>query len=433
VTDDRVVPHSLEAEKALLGSVLLKDAVWPEVASDVIARHFFRAAHQVIYEAMGQCKERGLAIELVTLKHVLGSRLEGVGGSAYIASLIDGMPIAMNVKHYATIVREKALLRDTIDAGNALVAAAYGSDDEPAQVLEDGVRSLLSLAVKSATGPVPVGTAVREYVTALDTDATASVLPTGHHDLDELLAGGVRKGELTIVAARPSVGKTSFALGIGKAAAHAGGPGVVFSMEMRRQALAGRMLAWESRVDLHRASAHALSGDDYARMTDAWAKMDTLPLLIEDSVTTLTQATAWCQRLQQRPEGLACAVFDYIQLMSAPENRQDRSRNESVGSLSRGLKRLAQDLNIAVVACSQLSRAPEGRQDKRPHLSDLRESGALEQDADVAILLFREEMYKKTDDNAGIAEAIIAKQRNGPTGVTRLAFLSQFAQFCDLA
>jgi replicative DNA helicase len=427
VSDDRVVPHDLDAERALLGSVLLRDAVWAEVASEIEPRHFFRDAHRVVYEAMRRCKERDRAIGLVTVKDALGTQLEPVGGPAYLASLVDGMPLSINVRHYAAIVREKALLRDVIDAGNRLVAAAYGSDDDPAQVLEEGVRELLALAAPRQAGPVPLGQAVRSYVDALDT-AGAAAIPTGYTDLDDLLGGGVRRKELTIVAARPSVGKTSFALGAARHAAGAGYPGVVFSLEMSKEACAGRLLSAEARVALHRSGA-AMSTHDGQRMAEAWAKLDALPLLVEDAATTLTQIDAWCHRLAARPEGLAWAVVDFVQHRSM----RGRERHDQIAAAARGLKRTAVSLDLAVLACSQLNRAPEGRQDKRPHMSDLKESGALEEAADVGVLLFREEMHKATDENRGVAEAIVAKQRNGPTGVVRLFFRREFSQFCDLA
>jgi replicative DNA helicase len=426
--DTRVIPHSLEAERALLGSILLSDKAWSEVASEVEARHFFRHAHQRIFEAMQRCKDRGLTIELVTLRDTLGKELEDVGGASYISSLIDGMPLAMNVRHYATILREKTLLRDLIDAGNKLVAEAYGSEEIAAAVLEDGVRSLLALSQPAMTGPVSVGQAVREYVSDLDI-SDANLLPTGYRDLDYQLGGGLKPKELTIIAARPSVGKSSFVFGLSKYAAFAGSPGIIFSLEMSKEASAARMLSAEARVNLSRRSSE-LSNADHQRMAEAWERLDTLPLLIEDSARTITQITAWCHRLQQRAEGLKFAVIDYVQLMGGGNSDK---RHQEVAVIAKGLKQMAVDLGLVVIACSQLNRAPESRQDKRPHLSELKESGALEEVADIAVLLYREEMHNSTEENAGIAEAIIAKQRNGPTGVTRLAFLRQFAQFADLA
>ncbi len=425
--DERVVPHSLDAEKALLGSVLLRDAVWADVSAEVEAQHFFRAAHQEIYEAMRRCKERGLGIGLVTLKDALGSRLDGVGGPAYIASLIDGRPLSTNVKHYAQVVREKALLRDVIDAGTNLVAAAYGSDEPPEVVLEEGVRSLLALSAPRSSGPVPVDAAVQAYVQAMDTDV-AQALPTGFADLDELLAGGLRRKELAIVAARPSVGKSSFALGVARTTAAAGLAVAYFSLgDMSKEALAGRLLAWESRVALRRRQG--LDERDGARVADAIGRFAALPLVIEDSASTLTQLHAWGHRLSMRTEGLALLVVDFVQQISMKADK----RHDQIGAAARGLKRLAIELDAAVLACSQLNRAPEGRQDKRPHMSDLKESGALEEAADVAVLLFREEMHRKTEDNHGIAEAILAKQRNGQTGVVRMVWREELAQFCDLA
>ena len=431
---ERPLPHSLDAERAVLGAVLAYAERWPDAAAVLTGDEFYRAAHQTVWDAMRQLKTDAVTIDFLTVKELLARKgtLDGVGGPAYLAALTDAVPRSANVAHYAGVVKEQARLRALIAAGQQIVADAEASGMPADAVLEAGTRALLRLAVPTETDATPIGQAVANYLTTLDTDAASLVTPTGYADVDDLLAGGFRHGDLTIVAARPSVGKTAFALWSAITAAQKGKPSVFFSLEMSRDALVARAVSGMARVSGYRIAKRTLSPTDYEKILAAVTAFEAMPLLVHDAAQTLTQIAAWVERLQQRPEGLACVVVDYLQLL-LPEGRRTQGRHEDVAAISRGLKRLARESNVALVALSQLSRAPEARTDKRPHLSDLRESGALEQDADVAILLFREEMHKPTDENSGVAEAIVAKHRNGPTGVTRLAFLKDLMKFENLA
>lgn len=416
----------------MLGAVLLDDSAWPSVVERLVPGDFYRRAHALIFEAMARLIAAGSTpADFVLLKNELAKAndLDEVGGPAYLASLTDGLPHAVNAAHYADVIKEQATLRKTIFACQQLTADAYEASRSSSDLVEAGVRTLLSLAIDDRRTSVTAAQAVGDYIASLDDRDRHVGMKVGFTDFDALTLG-VHRGELTIVAARPSVGKTSFALGAALGLARAGQPAAFFSLEMTPRRLAARLVAWGSRYSSAHIEAGELPPDAGARISHAWTALNGVPLRIEEVAPTLTQIAARCQKLQQVGT-LSCVIVDYLQLLSP--DRRGRSREEDVAMISRGLKQLAKDRGVAVIACSQLSRASEDRKDKRPLLSDLRESGALEQDADTVVLLFRQAMHSQKDEDAGVAEVIVAKQRNGPTGVVRMAFLDHLAQFTNLA
>lgn len=372
MTGPRVSPHDIDIEKSLLGAVLLHDSAWADVAMSVAVDDWFRDAHRRIFEGMRRLKDRGVAVDFELLRHELQAAgdLDAVGGPVYLASLVDGMPRAANIEHYAAVVRDKARLRAFIKLIGELETEAYAHDATSADLVEAAMRGLMLLADDRRSAATPIGAAIRAFIEAMD-EPSQQPLPTGFRDVDELLGGGLRRKELGIVAARPSTGKTSWSLGAGRHCAQHAGPVAMFSLEMHAQALAARLIGWDAKVAGTKLRTKAISPDEYLRIAESIEALGDVPLVIHDAAANLTQIGAWCQRLRQRPEGLALVIVDYLQLL-LPE-RARASREAEVSAISRGLKRLASDQDVAVLAVSQLSRAPETRKDKRPHLSDLRE------------------------------------------------------------
>src|SRR5688500_3590796 len=383
---------------------------------------------------MAALAERSQPIDLVTLKDELikASALEGVGGAAYLASLLDGVPRITNVEHWSRIIKEKAVLRNLIHASTRIVQECYEAEDDPALLLDRAEKAIFDIAEhRIRQGFVGIREIVKESFRTIDQLSQSKELvtgiPTGFVDLDEKTSG-LQKGDLIIVAARPAMGKTSLCLNIAQYASIKTGETVgIFSLEMAKEQLVLRMLCSDARVDSHRLRTGNLQEKDWARLAKAYADLSASHIFIDDSSTlTPLEMRAKCRRLKAE-HGLGMVVVDYLQLMSGSgrvENRQ-----QEIAAISRSLKGLAKELSIPVVALSQLSRAPEARTEKRPQLSDLRESGALEQDADVVMFIYREEEYKPTEENRGVAEIIIGKQRNGPTGMLKLAFIKEYTRF----
>ncbi len=411
--------------------MLVSTQAWARVASHVTAEDFFRVAHGMIFRAMQALISRGAAIDFVTLRDQLqrDGVLDDAGGPAYLAQLADGVPRSTNIEHYAEIVQEKARLRRLLVIGEDLARRAGDGAMPAAQVADAAIRRLSSAIGVERSGMVDATKAVRDYYSALQAGTLGEPLPTGYLDLDELM-GGFRPEDLVVVAARPSVGKTSFALGFARAMARKNVMVPFFTLEMGIPAIAERLLSWEAGVPVMTAVRGTATLEQYSSLSEAAFGYDVPQLKLQPLASTLTEIDAWCRRLQG-DSPIGCVVIDYLQLLS-PDARAS-SQEAEVAAISRGLKRLGRDLKVPVVALSQLSRAPEARQDKRPHLSDLRGSGALEQDADIVLILFRPELHARTPENDGIAEVIVAKHRNGPTGVVRLAFNKTLAQFTNLA
>lgn len=434
MSSDRAFPHSLEAEKVALGAVLVRSEAWAVLASVVSAEDFYRSAHQQVFRSMSRLAAKGTPVDLVTLKNDLAAagELDSVGGPSYLAGLTEGVPTSLNVAHYAGIVREKAELRKLVSAGRWLVETAMDAGEQPAaSIADEAAMRLMESTGKASGGLVTDADAITRYVEQLIQGSLGDPVMSGYYDVDRLL-GGFKPCDLVIVAARPSVGKSSWALGVAEAAAAAGKVSLFFTLEMTAQGMASRQLSWRTGTPALRLERGEATDEEYRQVVEIAARPGhAVPVLYQETARTITEVSAWARRAQQLRGGIGLVVVDYLQLLVA--DRPSSSRQEDVAAISRGLKRLAKDLKVPVLALSQLSRSPEDRRDKRPQLSDLRDSGALEQDADMAILLFREEMHKPKPENEGQAEVIVAKNRNGATGVVHMRFDKSMARFQSLA
>ena len=438
-TLDRTLPHNAEAERTVLGAVLVDSYAFNSAAEVLNRDDFYQEGHRRIFDAMAGLAERSVPIDTVTLKDELtkSSALEAVGGAVYLAGLVEGLPRLTNVEEWSRIIREKAILRRLIHASNQIAQSCYEAERAPDEILDGAEKAIFEIAEKRMhKGFVRIGEVVKESFRTIDqlsqSKDVVTGVPTGFVDLDNKTSG-LQKSDLIIVAARPAMGKTSLCLNIAQNASHRTGESVgIFSLEMAKEQLVLRLLCADARVDAHRLRTGNLEEKDWARLAKAYADLSTARIFIDDSATlTPLEIRAKCRRLKAE-HGLGMVIVDYLQLVSGAgrvENRQ-----QEIASISRSLKGLAKELEVPVMALSQLSRAPESRSasDRRPQLSDLRESGAIEQDADVVMFIYREEEYKPTDDNKGIAEIIIGKQRNGPTGTVRLAFLKEYTRFENL-
>jgi len=440
-TAERTLPHNLEAERSVLGAILVHNDAFNTAAQVIDGRDFYRDAHRRIFDRMVALSERGEAIDFITLKEELsrGGDLDEVGGPAYVASLVDGVPRATNVEYYARIVKEKATLRNLIYAANKILTNAYEADQESDLILDEAESSIFAVADdRLKAGFVPMRDLVNESFPKIEQlfehKRLVTGVPTGFVDLDEMTRG-LQAGDLVIIAARPSMGKTSLVLNIAQHVAVQGGEHTVgfFSLEMSKESLFIRLLTSEAQIDSHRLMSGHIADRDYSRISHALEQLSSMRLFIDDTANIgVLEMRAKSRRLQAE-HGLSLIVVDYIQLMGARGRYENRTLE--LASISRSLKGLAKELNVPIVVLSQLSRAPESRSDHRPQLSDLRESGALEQDADVVILIYRDDAYNRDPNNpdAGTAELIVAKQRNGPTGLVRLAFLREQTRFANLA
>ncbi|MBM3778495.1 MAG: replicative DNA helicase [Acidimicrobiia bacterium] len=437
---ERTLPHNLDAERSVLGAILVDNQAFNLAAQILDSTDFFRDAHRRVFDSMVALSERRDAIDFVTLKEELrrAGALDDIGGPSYITSLADGVPRATNVEYYARIVKEKATLRGLIYAANTILTNAYEADQEPDLILDEAESAILAVAGDRLRGGfVPMHTLVADSYPKIEALFEQKRLitgtPTGFVDLDEMTRG-FQKGDLIIVAGRPSMGKTSLVLNAAQhVAAQPDRPVGFFSLEMSKESLFLRLLASEAQIDSHRLLSGAIGQRDYPRISHALETLSAMRLFIDDSAGIgALEMRAKARRLQAE-HGLSLIVVDYIQLMTGRGRFENRTLE--LASISRSLKGLAKELDVPVVVLSQLSRAPESRADHRPQLSDLRESGALEQDADLVILIFREDAYNRDPDaeHAGIAELIVAKQRNGPTGTVKLAFLKEQTRFANLA
>ena len=435
---ERVPPQSLEAEVSVLGSMLLDREAMGRAFELLDGPTFYRRGHRLIYEAMQALYERNEAVDLVTVSEELrkNNSLDDAGGSAYLASLVDSVPSAANVEAYAKIAKEKSLLRELIRTGNQIVAESYENPAEVDTFLDH---------VEQMVFQISEGKQQRDYVSVKDiihdSLETAEELSqrkqrvtgvaTGFYEFDTMTSG-LQPSELVIIAGRPSMGKSSLATNILlHVALELKLPVVVFSIEMSKDQLVQRMLCSAARVDAHKLRTGYLSESAFPRLATAAGRLAEASIFIDDtpSISTL-ELRSKARRLRAR-EGIELVVIDYLQMMQS--SKRSDSRQQEISEISRSLKALARELEVPVVALSQLSRAVESRQDHRPQLSDLRESGAIEQDADLVALMLREEYYEATTENRGLAQIEIAKQRNGPVGTFQLAFLQQYTLFENLS
>ena len=438
----RVPPHSVEAEQAVLGGVLIDNGAWDRVADILIGAHFYRSDHRAVFDAVASLCEDGQPCDAVTVAERLdrGGQLESSGGLAYLAELTENTPSAANIVAYAEIVRERAVLRDLIQTSTEIADAAFRPQGRGVpDLLNDAERRILEIAERGGAGRresvamKDVLSSVMERIDELSRrDNPIPGVSTGFTDLDRETAG-LQHGDLVIVAGRPSMGKTAFAMNIVEAAAiGADLPVVVFSMEMPAEQLTMRMLSSLGRIDQQRVRTGALRDDDWPRLTSGSEMLNrTSIFIVDESALTPTELHARCRRLKREHGSIGLVVIDYLQLMHVPGTRENRATE--ISEISRSLKALAKELMVPVVACSQLNRRLEERQNKRPVMSDLRESGAIEQDADLILFIYRDEVYNEESKDKGKAEIIIGKQRNGPIGKIDLTFLGRYARFEDHA
>lgn len=432
---ERVTPHNLEAEKGVLGAVLVDARLMLEVESLPPAA-FFRDAHQRIWSKMLALSQRREPIDLVTVKDELArsGELDQVGGPAYIACLVDGVPRASNVVGYADVVRRYADLRRVIATGSHLLDRAHDDGAEPGQLVDEAERMLLDLHEDRATradGLVAASDLVSESYAYLERmmerKGGLAGLSTGWTDLDNQTRGW-QDSNLILIAGRPSMGKTAIGLQTAFTSAKAGKRVGLFSLEMSRQELLVRLITQEGQIDGHRLQSGYASPTDYARMSAAMGEIHASSLFIDDTPALSVLELRRRARRQHRKHGLDLLVIDYLQLMRG--DRRSENRQQEVSGISQGLKALAKELRIPVIALCQLSRGPESRSEGKPMLSDLRESGSLEQDSDVVILMYRPEVYRPDDPAVrGVAECIVAKSRNGPIGTVPLAWRAEYTRF----
>ncbi|MBY5162402.1 replicative DNA helicase [Salsipaludibacter albus] len=435
---DRIPPHSLDAEVSVLGAALLSRSAAIEVSEVLEAEDFYRTAHGTVFAAIVELMSRGEAVDPVTLlDHLAGtSRLDEVGGANAIHDLVSSTPTAANAGHYARIVRDKAMLRRLIDAGTDIVRLGFEPTDDPVASVSEAESIMFRVADDGTRGEAtPLKDLLNESFQAIEELAErgdeVTGLPTGFTDLDRLTAG-FQPQNLIILAARPAMGKSSLALSIAHYVTSAlRKPAAIFSLEMSKQEIVTRLLSSEGMIDSQKLKTGRLDDNDWRRLGDALGALSEAPLYIDDTPSiNMMEILAKCRRLKQR-EGLELVIVDYLQLMQS--HRRVDNRQQEVAEISRGLKMMAKELDVPVIALSQLNRSPEARTDKRPMLADLRESGSVEQDADIVGFIYRDEVYNEDSEHKGIAELIIAKHRNGDTRTVRMAFLGHVTKFANLA
>jgi replicative DNA helicase len=434
----RLPPQSLEAEVSVLGGILLENEALNRVLEVIQEGDFYRESHRKIFAAILQLYERNEPADLITLSEVLKKReeFEAVGGIEYLNSLVNSVPTAANITYYAKIVKEKSILRKLINRATEIISQGYGDSGDVDEFLDRAERSIFEISedrIRPSFYPIKdiIKSSFKTIEKLYEKRQLITGVPTGFAKLDELTSG-LQPAELIIVAGRPSMGKTAFALNIAQhAAIEAQVPAAVFSLEMAKEQLALRMLCSEAKVDAHRLRGGFLSESDWPKLTRAAGNLSEAPIFIDDTPgLTALEMRAKSRRLKKE-HNLGLVIVDYLQLMRGRPDSD--TREQEISDISRSLKSLAKELNVPVIALSQLNRRVEERGDRRPQLSDLRESGAIEQDADVIIFLYRDEVYSKSEDNKGKAEIIIGKQRNGPTDKFELAFLDKYTCFENLS
>ncbi|WP_455203764.1 replicative DNA helicase [Kaarinaea lacus] len=433
----KVAPHSIEAEQSVLGGLMLANDAWDKIADVVNEEDFYRHDHRLIFRAIAHLADHQSPYDVVTLSEWLdkNEELEKIGGIAYLGHLANNTPSAANIGAYAQIVRERSVLRQLISVGNQIAGSCYQTEGRKSEELLDNAEKLVfQIAEKGARGRrdfVSIKDLLVKAVDRIDAlfqqDNPITGLPTGYSDFDDMTSG-LQSSDLIIVAGRPSMGKTTFAMNLAEnVALKTQEPVAIFSMEMPGEQLAMRLLSSLGRIDQHRVRTGKLDDDDWPRLTSAVGLLAEAKMFIDDTpALTPNDLRARARRLA-REHGLGMIVIDYLQLMQVPGSKDNRV-NE-ISEISRSLKGLAKELNVPVIALSQLNRSLEQRPNKRPVMSDLRESGAIEQDADVIVFIYRDEVYNEDSPDKGTAEIIIGKQRNGPIGTVRLTFLGQYTRF----
>lgn len=435
-TELRMPPHAPEAEKAVLGALMIdKDAI-TKIADIIAEGDFYLAAHNVIFGSMLRLYEHNDPIDVLSISNALEERnqIDAVGGATYVASLVRGVTSASNVTYYAKIIQKKAVLRRLISAAATINELGYNESEDLEKILDDAEQTLFGISQKSLKQEfTPIKKILGEAFDRLDdlhkNKGVMRGVPTGFADLDDLLSG-LQKSDLIILAARPSVGKTSLALDIARQVGTiAKVPVGIFSLEMSADQLVDRMIAAEANLDLWRLRTGNLKDSDFTQINETMGKLSEAPIFIDDTSSANIMEMRTMARRLQAEHSLGLIIIDYLQLM---EGRGNENRVQEISEISRGLKTLAKELNIPIIALSQLSRAVESRPDQRPRLSDLRESGSIEQDADVVMFIYREDRVNPDTENKGVAEIIVAKHRNGPVGVKQLYFHEEAASYKNL-
>jgi replicative DNA helicase len=441
----RVPPHDLDAERAVIGALLISETAVAAVAEQLTPEEFYSETHRIIYAAMMRLYSRGDRIDQITLTNELNSinEFDRVGGRAYVFQLVESVPTASNAARYAEIVRGKALLRSVIDVGSRITEDAFREPEDVTEALDSAEQLIYNVSnntLKQHLAPVSqLAPGALEMIQRLyEQEGEVTGVETGFEDLDRLTTG-FHKSDLVVLAARPAMGKTAMAL---NAIWHASGekkmPVAIFSLEMSKEQLVQRLISQTTRIPAQSLRSGNVKAEDWPKLLRGVAQVSEAPIWIDDTAgVTLMEMRAKVRRLAsqlvaQGGPPLSLVVVDYLQLMIGQGSRND-NRQQEIAEISRGLKVLARDLDVPVLAIAQLSRAVESRHDKRPMLSDLRDSGAIEQDADMVMFLYRDEYYNPDSDDKGIAEVIVGKHRNGPTGKVQLAWLEQYTKFASLA
>ncbi len=437
---ERVPPHALDAERAVLGGIMLNVESLERLEGTLLPEHFYVAAHERIFYVIQELTAKGQPVDALTIKDQLERRgeLADIGGEAYLAELVGSVPTSTNVKYYADIVRERAVLRDLLSVCNEVSREVYEEVDRDVnEHLDLAEKNILSIAEnfnRSRPSFSKMSDLMLESYKELEDryaqQKLVTGIPTGFDDLDKMTAG-MQRGDLVIVAGRPSMGKTAFSMNLAQNASlrsEESGVVAVFSLEMSSQQIAMRMLACEARVDMQHLRTGRFSAEDWRKLAAASGSLAESSIYIDDTpAISVLELRSKCRKLKREAKGLDLVLIDYIQLMSGRANADNRA--QEVSEISRSLKGLAKELDVPVIALSQLNRSLEQRADKRPVMSDLRESGAIEQDADVIMFIYRDEVYNKKPDNEGLAEIIVAKQRNGPIGDVKLTFVHKYTRF----
>ncbi|HAG61277.1 MAG: replicative DNA helicase [Legionellales bacterium] len=435
----KVPPYSIEAEQSVLGALMLDNRAWDRVIEHVAVSDFYRNEHQLIFTTIQTLVDRNQPCDSLTLAEELKqlNKLEQVGGESYLFELANATPSSANVASYATIVRERSVLRKMIAVGSDLVDNALNTQGRsPKDLLDQAEREVYRIAEQQLRGAGPVkiadllSAATQKIDDLFQSGERITGASTGFYDFDDMTSG-LQSGDLVIVAGRPSMGKTTFAMNVAENVAVNGQSVLVFSLEMPGEHLTMRMLSSLGRINQHNVRTGNLTDDDWPRISSAVSMLADVPLYIDDTpALSPSELRARARRVARENNGLDLIVIDYLQLMQVPELKENRT-NE-VAEISRSLKALAKELECPVIAASQLNRGLESRTDKRPVMSDLRESGSIEQDADLIAFIYRDEVYNPDSPDKGVAEILIRKQRNGPIGEVRLAFLGEFTRFDNL-
>jgi replicative DNA helicase len=429
LSQPKLPPQNVEAEQSVLGAVLLDNSAMARAMELLVEENFYRTSHRKIYRAMLELSEVGEVIDQITLTERLKAQgeIEAIGGAAYLAELVQSVASSANIRYHCKIVRDKALLRDLIHTSTEVLTRGYEGTSSVEDLLDFAERSVFSIVQgKLDQSFTPINSIIKESLDLVDKLSKRKEhitgVPTGFYDLDDITAG-LQPSDLVVIAGRPSMGKTSLALGM---AAHA----AIFSLEMSKPQIVLRMLSSEARVDSHGLRTGKLQKEDWWRLAEAAGRLEQAPIYIDDTGGITVQQMRGKARRLKAERGLALLIVDYLQLMQGRSDSE--SRQQEISDISRSLKALAKELNVPVVALSQLSRAVEARKPPIPMLADLRESGAIEQDADVVIFIYREDVYDQNSERKGIADILVSKHRNGPIGRKELFFHDRFAKFESL-